>query len=177
MYTDDPDYLESIRVLRDVLTKGGVEVKSHRSLPVGSNSIAAWVNGDTFDNEEKAMKDGPLFEKVSKLTTQLDLNHDICFSDVIPSGGGVDISTRSVAVYIFSIYNASRRDVEKKTMDKADVSDVALAYGIPDDDTVLILFKKGEFSQSMTDEFIANKLLEAKASPIIEKSKFQRIHG
>jgi hypothetical protein len=173
-YTDDPEYLRSIEVVRDTLLKGGLEVKSSRSLPSGSNSIANWVNGDTYSNPEKANAGGPISERVSRYTHLLDLESDIKFNEVIPAGGGVDISERNIGVYVFSTYNESRRDVVKKIMTQAEVNEMANAYGIPEDDTVLVLFKKGDFSQILTDEFIDQKMEEAERSPIVEASKFQR---
>jgi len=173
-YTDDPEYLSAINVVRDTLLKGGLEVKSSRALPKGSNSIANWVNGDTYSNPEKANAGGPISERVSNYTHSLDLESDIKFNDVIPAGGGIDISERSVGVYVFSVYNESRRNVAKKVMTEDEVNEVANLYGVPNDDTVLVLFKKGDFSQVLTDEFIDEKLKEADASSIVEASKFQR---
>ncbi|QKX16922.1 DEAD/DEAH box helicase family protein [Microbulbifer sp. YPW1] len=173
-YTDDPEYLESIKVVRDTLISGGLMVKGSRSLPPGTNSVANWVNGDTFSNPEKAIAGGPVFERVGRFTTQLDLEHDVKFNDIVPAGGGVDINERSIAVFVFSIYNESRRDVEKKVMTLSDVHEVSDAYNVESDDTVLVLFKKGEFSQSLTDEFIESKIEEENKSRIVEESKFQR---
>jgi hypothetical protein len=174
VYTDDPEYLKSINFVREALLKGGVKVKNSRALPAGSNSIANWVNGDTYSNPEKANAGGPISERIAKFTTSLDIDRDIKFNDVIPAGGGVDIKERSIGVYVFSIYNESRRNVDKKIMTPAEVNEVANHYNVPEDDTVLVLFKKGEFSQILTDEFIEQKLLDEERSPIIEGSKFKR---
>jgi hypothetical protein len=173
-YTDDPEYLESIQLVRDTLLKDGLSVKSSRALPPKSNSIANWVNGDTFSNPEKADAGGPISERVARFTNLLDLDGDVLFNDVIPAGGGIDISEKSVGVYVFSIYNESRREVDKKVMTREEVNEVAQMYGVTEDDTILLLFKKGEFSQEYTDAFIDKKLAEASRSRIVEASKFQR---
>lgn len=174
-YTDDSEYLKSIAVVREVLLKDGVKVKDSRSLPPKSNSIANWVNGDTFKNAEKANAGGPVFERVSTYTTSLDLDRNVNFNDIIPAGGGVNINERSVAVYVFSIYNKSKRSkIDKTVMTRSEVEEVSLAYGIPKDNTVLVLFKKGEFSERLTSEFIDKKLIESEKSKIVEASKFKR---
>lgn len=173
-YTDDPEYLESIQLVRETLLKDGLSVKSSRALPPKSNSIANWVNGDTFSNPEKANAGGPISERVVRFTNLLDLDGDVLFNEVIPAGGGIDVSEKNVGVYVFSIYNESRREVEKKVMTREEVNEVAQLYGVAGDDTILLLFKKGEFSQDHTDAFIDKKLAESSRSRIVEASKFQR---
>jgi hypothetical protein len=173
-YTDDPEYLKSIDLVRETLLKDGLSVKSSRALPPHSNSIANWVNGDTFSNPEKANAGGPISERVARFTNLLDLDGDILFNEVIPAGGGIEIEEKSIGVYVFSIYNESRRDVEKKVMTQDEVNEVAQMYGVPEDDTILLLFKKGEFSQEHTDAFIDKKNRDASRSRIVEVSKFQR---
>ena len=168
-YTDDPDYLETIRLVRSEIQNSGLRVKTSWSLPANSRSLANWVNGDSFDNPNK-----PDFERVSKFTTQLDLEKDVKFNDIIAAGGGVDINEKDVAVYVFSIYSESRRDVQKKVLTVSDVHEVADVYGLPPDDTILVMFKKGEYSDSLTQEFVDSKLQNASATPIVEQSKFQR---
>ncbi len=173
-YTDDPEYLNSISLVRNTLLKDGLKVKNSRALPAHSNCIANWVNGDTFSNAEKAAASGPISERVVRFTNLLDLDSDVLFNDVIPAGGGVKIEDKTIGVYIFSIYNESRRDVERKVMTRDEVNEVASLYGVPKDDTILVLFKKGDFSQKHTDAFIDKKNKEASASRITEVSKFQR---
>lgn len=178
IYTEDPAYLESIGIVRKTLLKGGLQVKSSRSLPAGSNSIASWVNGDTYSNSEKASKRGPISEQVANITTLLDLNSDIKFNDVILGGGGVDVEKFEVGVFVFSIYNESRRkEVSNRVMTIEQVHEVANAYGVAEDDTILVMFKKGEYSQALTDEFINQKIAISEKSPIVEESKFQRIYS
>ena len=173
-YTDDPEYLRSIQLVRETLLRDGLSVKSSRALPPNSNSIANWVNGDTFSNPEKANAGGPISERVARFTNLLDLDRDVLFNEVIPAGGGIEISEKTIGVYVFSIYNESRRDIEKKAMTREEVNEVANIYGVPEDDTILLLFKKGEFSQEHTNEFIENKIKDASRSRIVEANKFQR---
>lgn len=59
-------------------------------------------------------------------------------------------------------------------MTQEEVNEVAQMYGVPEDNTILLLFKKGEFSQDHTDAFIDKKNRDASRSRIVEVSKFQR---
>lgn len=173
-YTDDPELLDAIATIRNVLIKDNFSVGRH-SLPQNSNLIASWVNGDTFDNPEKAIAGGPAFQRVSKLIVSLDKELHVRFNDVIPAGGGIDPAKNKIAAYIFSIYNKSSRQVEKKVMTQSDVNDVASAFDVDPDDTIIVLFKRGDENQELTNQYINEMLERASKSKIVEANKFQRI--
>jgi hypothetical protein len=172
--TKDPAYLSAISVVREVLTKDGISVKSARSVPPKSTIMASWVNGDTFENVEKAAAGGPAFEHVTRCVVTLDQDEPLSFNDIIQAGGGVDIKSKDIAVYVFSIYNQSKRIVPKTVMTMDDMEQVATAFETDVDDTIFVLFKKGAISQELTDMFIAAKEAEANKSIFDERNKFAR---
>jgi len=176
-YTDDTVYLEAVEILRDVLRKSGPSVKAARSVPANSSVIASWVNGDTFQNKEKAIVGGPAFERVARFAVLLDQDENVRFNDVVPAGGGIDIGSKEISAYVFSIFNESKRNVEKKVMTREEVDEVASAFNVDSDDTIFVLFKRGEFSQQLTDIFIADEIEKSSRSRIVESNKFQKVYA
>lgn len=173
-FTNDTSYLSAISALREILRRGGIIVKSNRAVQTNSNIVAAWVNGDTYSNPEKAIAGGPASERVINFTTLLDQDQCIRFNDIVPAGGGIDIKSKDIAAFIFSIYNKSRRNVVKKVMTQEDVNELADFYNVASDNTIFVLFKKGDFNQQLTNIYIDDHLEKAARSKIIESNKFQR---
>lgn len=173
-YTDDPELLDTIDSIRSIMQKKGPSVGKH-SMPPKSNVIASWVNGDTFDNPEKAIAGGPAFQRVSNLIVSLDKELHVRFNDIIPAGGGIDPEKNNIAAYIFSIFNESSRKVEKRVMTQADVDDVSSAFFVEPDDTIIVLFKRGDENIEMTNSYINDLIEKSTKSKIVEANKFQRL--
>lgn len=147
-YTKDKILLQAIELIRNEFTaKGAPSVKGNRAMRgKKKNWIKAhWVNGDSFNNPEKAQADGTQKIK-TKLYTQLLNNGEFLeFNRVVAPGSGELSENKLVTATIFSIYNISRRNVKKIIMTTEDVWDMCDHFGIERDDTLIVLYKRGEY--------------------------------
>ena len=147
-YTKDKILLQAIELIRNEFTaKGAPSVKGNRAMRgKKKNWIKAhWVNGDSFNNPEKAQVDGTQKIK-TKLYTQLLNNGEFLeFNRVVAPGSGELSENKLVTATIFSIYNISRRNVKKIIMTTEDVWDMCDHFGIERDDTLIVLYKRGEY--------------------------------
>lgn len=152
-HTSDPLLLKAIELLREEMVKGGgPNVKGNRAMRgTAKNWIKAqWVNGDSFDNPEKARKEGTMKERAIKFAQRLDDKRPIEFNQIVLPGAGEYTENKHVTAIVFSIFNISRRDVAKKIMYKSDVHQMCAHFGIPHDDTMFLLFKRGEYDAEKT---------------------------
>lgn len=177
-YTEDPIVLDAIDAVRHAYLKGGrPEVRPTRQVDTRHRSmmINSWVNGDTFDNPEKAMAEGTIWQRVIDLTTAMDNDERVVFNEVIRGGGGVKASTREVAVFIFSVYNTTRRkNVSNPRMTHDQLRDLCTWFKIPEDDTMMLIFRKGQLDEELTSDLEREVERIQRLSPIIEGNKFQR---
>ncbi|MHC8393870.1 DEAD/DEAH box helicase family protein [Pseudomonas sp. LB3P93] len=174
-YTEDGELLDSIQAIRSTfLTKDGQpEVKTSRQLRGAKWMTANWVNGDTYDNREKAMVHGTYQERLLKIKAALDDERGYPFNDTVVVGGGVASADKTVSAFIFSTYNESRRvGATQKRMTQEQLDDLASWFNVPNDDTFLFLVKRGEFSRELTDERINAALKKATNSSIYEHNHF-----
>lgn len=172
-FTRDSNVLSAINAIRNVYLKiSPIESKASRSLRGFSWIKAHWVNGDTYDNTEKAMASGTMFERALKLTNAFNLNEPVEFNDAVVPGGNEKTSDKLVAVQIFSVYNRSRRNIEKKCMILSDVHDVCDWFKCERDDTMLLIYTRGSLCpiRSSQKEKHANKQINK--GSIIEGNHF-----
>lgn len=147
-YTKDKILLQAIELIRYEFTaKGAPSVKGNRAMRgKKKNWIKAhWVNGDSFNNPEKAQADGTQKIKTKLYTQLLDNGEFLEFNRVVAPGSGELSENKLVTATIFSIYNISRRNVKKIIMTTEDVWDMCDYFGIERDDTLIVLYKRGEY--------------------------------
>ena len=146
-YTKDNDYLLAIDIIRNEFTaKGAPTVKGNRAMRgIKKNWIKAhWVNGDSYDNPEKARADGTQKDKTKLYTEMLNNGEHLEYNRVVAPGSGELSENKRVTAAIFSVYNISRRNVAKKIMTPEDVWEMCDYFGVERDDTLLVIYKRGE---------------------------------
>ncbi len=173
-YTNDKVVLDTIDAIRQAYFKDGdLAPKSSRSLTGFKWIKAHWVNGDTYDNPEKAMASGTMWERAIDLTTELEQGKPVEFNKAVVPGGNEKTADKLVAVKIFSIYNKSRRVTDKQEMHISDVHDVCRWFNVDDDNTLLLIFKRGEYCAELSKNKRNNaEILVAKGN-ILESNHFQ----
>ena len=147
-YTKDKNLLSAISMLREEFTKNGApSVKGNRAMRGKKKNWikAQWVNGDSYDNPEKAGVDGPQRERTIMLTDMLNNGEFVEFNRVVAPGSGELTENKYITATVFSIYNISLRDVTKKIMTEHDVWEMCDHFNIPHDDTLFVLYKRGEY--------------------------------
>ena len=173
-YTKDQIVLDAIDAIRQVYLKDKIiATKCSRSLRGFKWIKAHWVNGDTYDNPEKALALGTMWERALNLTEKLNIGEDVEFNLAVTPGGNEKTSDKEVAIKIFSIYNRSRRVTDKQCMDESDVHDVCNWFGVEPDDTLLLIFKRGAYCPNRTFEKEKNAKVEIAKGNILEGNHFQ----
>lgn len=173
-YTSDQEVLDAIEAIRSVYQRDRVITpKASRSLRGKKWIKAHWVNGDTFDNPEKARAAGTMWERALDITTTLDRGNDVEFNIAVSPGGGEKTSDKRVSIMIFSIYNRSRRAVENRCMRLEDVHDVCSWYNVDKDDTVLLIFKRGDYCPVRSDKKRQDAEVQVAKGNILESNHFQ----
>ncbi|AGH81530.1 glutathione synthase [Psychromonas sp. CNPT3] len=148
VFTSDKNILAAIVILREEFTKKGApSVKGNRAMRGKKKNWikAQWVNGDSYDNPEKAGVDGPQKDRTILLTNMLDNDKAVEFNRVVAPGSGELTEDKLITATVFSIYNISRRKVIKTMMTKHDVFNMCDHFNIPHDDTIFVLYKRGEY--------------------------------
>ena len=152
-YTKDKYLLQAIDIIRKEFTiKGAPSVKGNRAMRgKGKNWIKAhWVNGDSYNNPEKARADGSQKEKTKTHTQQIDNGEYLEFNRVVAPGSGELSEDKFVVATIFSVYNISRRNVAKKIMTLEDVWEMCDYFTVENDNTLLVIYKRGEYDLERT---------------------------
>lgn len=176
IYTQDPLILSTIAEIRQVyLSDSPLVAKTSRSLRGCKWIKAHWVNGDTYDNPEKAMAAGTMWERALNLTEQFKLGREVEFNQAVIPGGNEKSSDKQVAVKVFSIYNSSRRIIDKRVMTETDVHDVCNWFNVELDNTLLLIFKRGKYCPVRTLEKESSAKLQISKGNIIEGNYFQAI--
>lgn len=160
-FTDDPKFLQAMDIIRDEYLKDyGPKAKGHRAMRGKKKNWikAQWVNGDTYDNKEKARKIGTLKERTIIFTDNLKNGEPQEYNQVVMPGSGELSEKKQVVATIFSTYNQSRRDVKKTVMSEADMQEICQLMGAPYDNTLVVLYKQGEFDAAATQrKVVANE--------------------
>ena len=156
-YTTDPRLLEAIRIIREEFLKDyGPRPKGHRAMRGKKKNWikAQWVNGDTYDNKEKARKLGTMKERTLIITKAVAAGERQEFNLVVMAGSGELTAAKEVVATVFSIYNTSRRAVSKKVMSFSDMEEICDLMSVPHDDTIIVLYKRGEYDVEATQRKI-----------------------
>lgn len=173
-YTSDKHLLNAIDILRDEFTsKGAPSVKGNRAMRGKRNWIKAqWVNGDSYDNPEKAGADGTQKERAMMFKEMLDHGEYLEFNRVVAPGAGELSENKLVTAAVFSIYNISRRNVDKKIMNIEDVWEMCDYFGIEKDDTMFVLYKRGKYDIERSLEKKEHNKLPDKQGELSDESHF-----
>lgn len=177
-YTNDPTLLLAIDTIRKEFTsKGAPSVKGSRAMRgKAKNWIKAhWVNGDSYDNPEKARADGTQKEKTILYTEMLDNDQYLEFNRVVAAGSGELSENKMVVSTIFSVYNISRRKVTKTLMTHEDVAEMCDHFDVEHDDTLLVLYKRGEYDLERSLIKKEHNQLPDKSSELSDESHFSDV--
>lgn len=151
-FTDDAEYLSAIQLIRDEYLKDqGPFLKQGRALRGDHQNWvkAQWVNGATFDDYSNSASSAKW--RTLNFVERLEQGEEIEFNEIVNPGGGEKTADKKLVAVIFSIHNLSKnKDIMKRSMTQSDVHEMCSTLEIEDDDTVIVLFKRGEFSQSLT---------------------------
>ncbi|HEN3334191.1 TPA: DEAD/DEAH box helicase family protein [Yersinia enterocolitica] len=151
-YTKDNELLDAIKIIRkELLSEHGPYRKKGRALRGNHQNWikAQWVNGATYDDGT------PSCAKSRAITFTLRLKNceDVQFNHIVNPGGGEKTEDKSVMASIFSIYNLSgQMDAFKRAMDLDDMTEIYNALNTECDDTLILLFKRGGVSLSLSEE-------------------------
>ena len=158
-YTEDPRILQAIDLIRnEYLRDYGPKRKGHRAMRGKHRNWikAQWVNGDTYDNKEKAGTLGTLKDKTLLHINNISRNQRQEFNEIVAAGAGERTENKEVVATVFSIYNSSRRDATKKVMNEDDMKEICGLMGLPNDNTIVVLFKRGEYDEAATQRKIVD---------------------
>lgn len=177
-YTTEPKFLEAMEIIRnEYLHDYGPKPKGHRAMRGRKKNWikAQWVNGDTYDNKEKARKIGTMKERTILFTDNLKNNKPQEYNQVVMPGSGELSANKEITATIFSIYNLSRRDVNKKLMTSDDMQEICHLMGAPYDDTLVVLYKRGALDAAATQrKVVANEGPEV-ITTINDESQFSGV--
>lgn len=149
-YTNNPTLLEAINLIRaELLKDDGPHRKQGRALKgEHQNWIKAqWVNGVTFDDHTPSCAKNRAIE----FTALIKQKQPVEFNKIVNPGGGESTEDKRVMASIFSVYNLSRQiDAFKRSMDEDDMDEVCHMLNIESDNTIILLYLRGEFSSELT---------------------------
>lgn len=152
-YIQDADFIEAISLIRQEYLKDGAPyVKAKRALRgEHQNWIKAqWVNGVSYDHYD--LGNSAAKPRTLDFIARLNNGDAIEFNEIVNPGGGEATKDKRIAASIFSIYNTSSQlDQFKRQMTLDDVHEMCDALNIERSNTVIVLFKRGEFDQTATD--------------------------
>ena len=175
-HTEDKLILQAIALLREELLRdSGPSVKSSRAMRGAKKNWvkAHWVNGDSYDNKEKARKEGTMKERTLNFTQKVAQQEPIEFNTIVMPGSGEYTEQKLVTATIFSIYNMSRRNnVSKWVMTEDDVHEMCDHFGIEHDDTMFVLYKRGEYNAEASRMKAAANELPENETIIHDESQF-----
>lgn len=169
LYTQDPDLLEAIRLIREELLADGEPYRKQGRALRGEHQNwikAQWVNGATYDDgTPSCAKSRSVY-----FTQQLSQGEQVEFNTIVNPGGGEITEKKRVMASIFSTYNLSRqKDAFKRALDQNDMEEICDQFDLEYDNTLILLYKRGDYSQSLSDE----KLEIQQPSHIRHKSVYQ----
>ena len=160
IFTSDSELLQAIQIIRQsYYNDNGPYKKKGRALRgTHQNWIKAqWVNGATYDNGT----DSSAKARALSFTSLIDNDELIEFNKIVNPGGGEKTEDKRVMASIFSTYNLSAQmDAFKRAMDIDDMEDICEALSTEYDNTLILLYQRGQFSQTISDEksVLTNKI-------------------
>jgi hypothetical protein len=151
-YTNNPTLLEAISLIRaELLKDDGPHRKQGRALKgEHQNWIKAqWVNGVTFDDHTPSCAKNRAVE----FTSLIKQKQPVEFNKIVNPGGGESTEDKRVMASIFSVYNLSRQiDAFKRSMDEDDLAEISSLLNVENNNTIILLFLRGEYSEELTSE-------------------------
>jgi hypothetical protein len=158
LFTNDDELLSAIALIRqELLGDDGPYRKKNRALRgEHQNWIKAqWVNGATYDDGTQSCAKA----KAIDFTSRLNDGEDLVFNQIVNPGGGEKTEDKKVMASIFSTYNLSgQMDAFKRSLNTDDIEEISELLGVEDDNTIILLYQRGEFSQCLTDDTLASSL-------------------
>jgi hypothetical protein len=152
VYTHNQELLDAIKHIRaELLKEDGPYRKQGRALKgEHQNWIKAqWVNGVTYDDHTSSCAKNRALE----FTSLIDQGESVEFNKIVNPGGGESTEDKKVMASIFSIYNLSRQtDAFKRSMDEDDLAEISTLLNVENDDTIILLYLRGEYSKQLTDK-------------------------
>ena len=153
-YSQDPDILDAIEFIRQQYIKDGEpHVKAKRALKgEHQNWIKAqWVNGVSYDDYNRGKQAAK--PRTLDFIERLNNGETIEFNEIVNPGGGEVTEEKRIAASIFSIYNTSSQlDQFKRQMNLEDVHEMCDLLGVEKDNTLIVLFKRGDYDEVSTQE-------------------------
>lgn len=151
-YTQDPELLEAIRLIRqEFLTDGAPYAKSGRAMRGDDKNWikAQWVNGATYNDFSSSCAKSRALD----FTARLVQGEEVEFNAIVNPGGGEITADKRVMASVFSIYNLSKQmDAYKRAMDLDDMQEICEALGCEPDDTLILLYQRGNYSSDITSQ-------------------------
>ncbi len=170
-HTQDVELREAIQHIRHELLKDGEPARKKGRALRGEHQNwikAQWVNGVTYDDHT----DSCAKQRTLRFTQALDAGDAVIFNTIVNPGGGETTKDKRVMASIFSIYNLSgQMDAFKRAMDEDDMAEICSLMSVPYTDTLIVLFKRGEFSAKLTTQH-SEQELEIKHTRIRDRSVF-----
>lgn len=144
-------------LIRDTLLDDeGPVIKPNRALRGSEKNWikAQWVNGVTFDDYSNSMSSARF--RTLQYLRELEEGACIDYEALVNPGGGESVDDKQVYAVIFSVYNLSAQvDKFKRAIDQYEMEDLCRELGLPSDDSLVILFERGEVSISTLDTNIS----------------------
>ena len=170
-FTQDPELIEAINHIRhEFLKDDGPFLKQGRALKgEHQNWIKAqWVNGVTYDDYSNSYSSAKF--RILDLIKQVEQGEEVEFNTVVNPGGGEKTQDKKIMAAIFSVYNLSKRqDIMMRSMQEYQVHEMCLETNTEPDSTIFVLFKRGEFSQTLTEEKLNIEVSNIKSSSVFSK--------
>lgn len=144
-------------LIRDTLLDDeGPVIKPNRALRGSEKNWikAQWVNGVTFDDYSNSMSSARF--RTLQYLRELEEGACIDYEALVNPGGGESVDDKQVYAVIFSVYNLSAQvDKFKRAIDQYEMEDLCRELGLPSDNSLVILFERGEVSISTLDTNIS----------------------
>jgi hypothetical protein len=154
--TTDSELLSAIQLIRqELLDNDGPFRKKGRALRGDHQNWikAQWVNGVTYNDYTPSCAKS----RAQHFTQSLNNCESVEFNRIVNPGGGEKTEDKRVMASIFSIYNLSgQMDAYKRAMDIEDMAEICTLFDIELDDTLILLYQRGDYSQELTDSIIQN---------------------
>lgn len=135
-----------------LLDDDGPVIKANRALRGSDKNWikAQWVNGVSFDDYSNSMSSARF--RTLHYLRGLETGASIDYETLVNPGGGESVDDKSVYAVIFSVYNLSAQvDKFKRAIDQYEMDDLCRELGIPNDDSLVVLFERGKATTTRVD--------------------------
>ncbi|WP_019531275.1 hypothetical protein [Dasania marina] len=152
-YTEDAEILAAIEYIRNEFLRDGLPYPKPKRALRGEEQNwvkAQWVNGVSYDDYSNSMSSAK--HRTLQFIQRLENGEPVEFNRIVNPGGGEATENKRLMATIFSIYNVSGQvDQFKRSMHLEDVHEMCDELGCTHDDTVIVLFQRGQHDQAATD--------------------------